>query len=161
MSELFVSRRYGYSIMSPADWSGAEASQAWSPPDWKAANSPLEPFDVISRADEPPWFRAASAPLPAGLADVNDWIDEYLTFGDPRCVPPRERQELISIDGAPGRLRASCGEVEVTLILEGRVYMFTLFLGSDRVTNGRALFDAFAATINLRPLEAEVPSPSP
>jgi hypothetical protein len=161
MSEPFVSRRYGYSMLHPADWTGAEASQTWSAPDWKAANSPLEPFDIISRENQPPWLRAASAPLPDGLSSVNDWIDEFLTFGDPNCAPPRGTQELISIDGAPGRLRDGCGEVEATIVLEGRVYMFTLFLASDRVTNGRELFDAFAATIDLRPEDAVLPSPRP
>src|SRR5688500_8824438 len=52
MSEPFVSRRYGYSMLHPADWTGAEASQTWSAPDWKAANSPLEPFDIISRENQ-------------------------------------------------------------------------------------------------------------
>ncbi len=160
MSESYVSWRYGYSVMYPADWSAAEASQTWWPPDWKAANSPLEPFDIISREDQPPWFRAASAPLPDGLPDVNDWIDEYLIFGDSTCVPPRDTQEPISIDGAPGRVRDRCGEVEATIVLEGRAYMFTLFLGSE-VLNGRELFDAFAATIDLRPEDAPLPSPSP
>jgi hypothetical protein len=161
MSELYVSGRYGYSVMYPADWSGAAASQTWWPPDWKAGGSAGEPFDFIDRGGELPAFRAASALLPDGSPDVNDWIDEFLTFGDPSCVPPRERQELISIDGAPGRLWDSCGEVEATIVLDGRVYMFTLFLGSDQVTNGRELFDAFAATIDLRPEDAALPSPSP
>ena len=159
MSELYTSRRYGYSVKHPADWSVAQASQTWWPPDWKADASPGEPFDHIGGAGEPPWFRAASALVPIGLADVNGWIDEYLTFGDPNCVPPRERSELISIDGAPGRLWDACGTVEATIVLEGRVYMFTLFV--DQVTNGRELFDALAATIDLRPEDAAVASPSP
>ena len=161
MSESYVSSRYGYSVMYPADWSAAESSQTWSPPDWKAANSPGEPFDMITVQNEALGLRAASAPLPEGLPNVNDWIDEYLTFGDPNCVPPRERQELISIDGAQGRLRDACGEVEATIVLGGRVYMFTLFLFNGPVTNGRELFDALAATIDLRPEDAALPSPSP
>ncbi len=161
MSESYVSRRYGYAVMYPADWSGAEASQTWWPPDWKAGNSPGAPFDLIAGPDGLSGLRAASAPLPDGLPDVNHWIDEYLTFGDPNCVPPRERQELISIDGAPGRLRDACGEVEATIVLGGRVYMFTLFLFDAEVTNGRELFDALAATIDLRPEDAALPSPSP
>jgi hypothetical protein len=111
--------------------------------------------------EERQWFRAASAPLPDGLPSVNDWIDEFLIFGDPSCVPPRVTQELISIDGAPGRLWDGCGTVEATVVLDGRVYMFTLWVGSDQVTNGRELFDAFAATIDLRPEDAVLTSSSP
>lgn len=161
MSELYVSSRYGYAVMYPADWSATVANQTWWPPDWKAEKSPGEPFDIIAGPNGLSGLRAASAPLPDGLPDVNDWIDEYLTFGDPDCVPPRERQELISIDGAPGRLRDACGEVEATIVLGERVYMFTLFLFNEPVTNGRELFDALAATIDLRPEDAALPSASP
>ncbi len=160
MSALYVSGRHGYSIRYPADWSVEGATEAWSPPDWKAATSLGQPFDFISDGGQPPILRAASAPLPDGVANVDDWIDEFLIFGDPNCVPPRETQEEVSIDGAPGRIWDSCGEVEATIVLDGRVYMFTLFLGSDLATNGRAIFDALAATIDLRPEDAVLPSPS-
>lgn len=159
MSDLYTSRRYGYSILYPADWSVKQATQAWWPPAWKADESPGEPFDRIGGAGEPPWFRAASALVPDGLPDVNDWIDEFLIFGDPNCVPPRETQEVISIDGASGRIWDGCGTVEATIVVEGRVYMFTLFV--DQATNGRELFDALAATIDLQPEYAGFPSPSP
>jgi hypothetical protein len=161
MSDLYTSRLHGYSILYPADWSVEEARVPWSPPAWKVAGSPQAPLDVIGAWDSPMFFRAGSAPLPQDLPDVNGWIDEYLTFGDPSCVPPRESQEEISIDGAPGRVRDSCGEVEATIVLEGRVYMFTLFTGGAPVANGRELFDALAVTIDLRPEDAEAPGPSP
>ena len=163
LTQVHVSERYGYTIRFPADWSSRQASQAWWPPDWKAEVSSEEPFDFIARGEEAPMVRAASAQLPEGLPSVNDWIDEYLTFSDvPGCAPSRETQELVRIDGAPGRLQDSCGQVEATVVVEGRVYMFTLFLGDDQVTNARELFDAFAETIDLSPEDAmESPSPSP
>lgn len=157
MSESYISERHGYSIALPGYWSATSASLPWSPPAWKLGGSPSARFDFMGHEDQPPWVRAASAPLPEGLPDVNDWIDEYLTFGDPSCVPPRESQEPITIDGAPGRLWDKCGEVEATVVLDGRVYMFTLFVGSDQVTNGRELFDALGATIDLRPEDAVAP----
>jgi len=160
MQQTFFSEWHGYTVSFPAKWSITHATQAWSPPDWKAGGSQGEPFDYLGGVAEPPWFRAASAPLPAGLPNVDDWIDEYLIFGDPNCVPPRESQELISIDGAPGRIWDDCGTVEATIVVDGRVYMFTLYVG-ERVTNGRELFDALAATIDLRPEDALLPSPSP
>ena len=160
MQQTFFSQLHGYTVSYPAGWSSIPATQTWWPPDWKAGGSPEKPFDFIDDGDGPPWFRAASATLPAGLPNVDDWIDEFLTFGDPNCVPPRERQEAITIDGASGRLWDSCATVEATVVLDGRVYMFTLYLG-DRVTNGRELFDALAATIDLRPEDAVLPSPSP
>lgn len=163
MTQVHVSQRYGYTIRFPADWSSRQASHPWWPPDWKSGVSSGDPFDYIAREEEPPIVRVASALLPEELANVDDWIDDYLTFSDaPGCAPQRETQELVRIDGAPGRLRDSCGEVEATVVVEGRVYLFTLFLGGDAVTNARELFDAFAETIDLRPEDAlESPSPSP
>ncbi len=163
MQRTFFSDRYGYTISYPVDWTVTSPSDPapWSPPTWRDGGSALDPFDFIESSPGPPWFRAASAQLPVGLADVDDWIDQNLTFSDvPGCAPPREEWEEISIDGAPGRLRDSCGEVEATVVTDGRVYLFTLFLGSDQVLNGRELFDALAATIDLRPEDAVLPSPS-
>ncbi len=161
MQQTFFSEWHGYTIAYPAGWSSSPATQAWSPPDWKAGGSETEPFDFLEGGGESPFVRAASAPLPTGVPNADDWIDEFLTFGDPKCVPPRERQEAITIDGAPGRLRDACGEIEATVVLDGHVYMFTLFIWNDGVTNGRELFDALAATIDLRPEDAVLPSPSP
>ena len=85
MSELYVSSRYGYSVMYPADWSGAEASQTWWPPDWKAGNSPGEPFDMISWSERghgvPGGLRAAP-----GRAAERERLD--------RRVPHLRRPEL-------------------------------------------------------------------
>ena len=161
MTQSYVSVRHGYSISYPAGWSNFIATAPWSPPEWKAGGSGVAPFDVLEAPEPPPLFRAASTALPEGLASVDDWIDEYLIFGDPSCVPPRETQELISIDGAPGRLSDGCAQVEATVVLDRRVYMFTLFLDGEHVTNGRELFDALAATIDLRPEDAARSSPSP
>jgi hypothetical protein len=163
MPRTFVSERHGYTISYPADWTTSSPADPgpWSPPDWKDGSSTVDPFDYIEGSAGGPLFRAASALLPVALPDVDGWIDENLTFSSvPGCAPPREEWEAIDIDGAPGRLRDSCGEVEATVVSDGRVYMFTLF-GSDQVTNGRQLFDALAATIDLRPEDAVLPSPSP
>ncbi len=163
MQRTFFSEWYGYTVSYPADWTAASAAGpgVWSPPEWKAGRLSQDPFDFVGTAAGPPGFRAASAQLPDGLPNVDDWIDEFLTYSTIlECAPPRKDWEPIQIDGAPGRLRDSCGEVEATVILDGRVYMFTLFLGEDRFTNGRELFDAMVATIDLRPEDAVLPSPS-
>lgn len=160
LSASYDSRLHGYSIRYPAGWFRAEGSQLWSPPAWKAGGS-YAPFDELVADGGSQRLRAASAQLPEGLPDVDAWIDEFLTFGDPNCVPPRERQERITIDGAPGRLRDACGEIEATVVIAGRVYMFTLFFEGGPVVNDREMFDEMAATIDLRPEDAVLPSPSP
>ena len=152
MTEPYVSALHGYSITLPADWSATPASQPWSPPAWKLGDSSA-PFDFLGQEDQPPWVRAASAPLPEGLPDVNHWIDEYLTFGDPSCVPPRETQEPITIDGAPGRLWDDCSEVEATVVQPLCTVLHQLDLLGEVVRELRPQFEA------LRP--AGVPSDPP
>jgi hypothetical protein len=78
--------------------------------------------------------------------------------------------ELVVIGGKAGRLRGFCGnspaaEIEATVVVDSRVYVFTLFSGVESgaiEADERALFDAFAATITLSPENAQVrPSVEP
>ena len=67
------------------------------------------------------------------------------------------------IDGRAGRFRGFCGsppatEVEATVVIDNRVYLFTFFggnEGTDSEAELRALFDAFVATVKLNPQDAE------
>jgi hypothetical protein len=159
MTERFESELYGYSIGHPADWTVQPGSELWSPTEDKE-----EAFDRISLGQSLS-FRAGSAVLPDGVS-ADEWIMQHLT--ETRylpCGPPRSTLEAVLIDGRPGRLRDSCGEVEATVVVGDRVYLFTYFLGSredPEPSGGRPVFDAFAATIRLTPETAERPaSPTP
>jgi hypothetical protein len=161
MTERFDSKLYGYSIGHPADWTPRPAADLWYPEDWDRTD---EPFDFVSLGQVLD-FRAASAVIPNG-ASVDEWIMQYMTMTDePTCGPPRNTLEEILIDGHRGRLRDNCGEVEATVVVGDRVYLFTYYVGSGvdpEPSRGRPVFDAFAATIQLTPETAEVPpSPAP
>ncbi len=88
---------------------------------------------------------------------IDEWIDRAVGYQPGGCGVPRSEQPEITIDGQPGRVWEGCpGEIEATVVVGGRVYLFTLF--GDGVS--RALFDAYASTIDLRPEEAASPAPS-
>ncbi len=166
LTEAFDSA-YAYSIAYPADWTATAAAEVWSPEEWLAAGAPEEPFDWIRSSSEryqDAALRAASGLLPEG-ASADDWIRQYV-IGEAggACDPPRETTEAIVIDGHPGRLRDLCGEIEATVVAERRVYVFTLFVRySDPPvkTGARELFDALAATIQLRPDDPPALTPAP
>lgn len=168
LSEGFTSGSYGYSLRIPAGWQSEPGTSTWSPPDWKASNTPPDPFDFLVAPAGMPVLRAASAVLPDG-AVADDWINEFITHSPVAgCAPPRNALEPVVIDGQAGRLRGFCGlgalEIEATVVVAGRVYVFTLFLGSDWTAgeaNARAWFDAFVSTIQLQPEDARSPSASP
>ncbi len=61
---------------------------------------------------------------------------------------PRSQQAEITIDGQSGRIAECPNEIEATVVVGGRLYLFTL--SHDR-SDARAVFDAFAATIDLTP----------
>jgi hypothetical protein len=72
------------------------------------------------------------------------------------CGVPRSEKLEIIIDGQAGRVWEGCpGEIEANVVVGQRVYVFTLF--GDGIS--RALFDAYASTIDLRPEEAASPAP--
>jgi hypothetical protein len=164
LTETFVSSKFGYTIRYPADWVADVATgvDPWSPAD--VTDPMAEPLDYIA----PPGsvaFRAGSTLIPDG-AVVDEWIRQYLTMSSVvGCNPPRTDLEPVTIDGQPGRLRGFCNpgdEVEATVVVGRRVYLFTLFLGDrvDTEAGERALFNALLATIDLRP-EAALVAPSP
>ena len=164
LTEPFTSAIHGYALVYPDGWRVRRAETPWWPPDWKQRGAPETSFDWITSPLESRAFRAASVAAPRGVS-IDDWIDEYMTFSDqPGCAPARVTLPEIVIDGRPGRVRDSCDEVEATVVVGQRVYLFTLFAldgeldGQSR--NARALFDEFAATIDLRPAAA-VASPTP
>jgi hypothetical protein len=175
MTQSFTSENYGYSIRYPADWRVDPATTFWSPPEWKANGSDIGELDLIAPVGDDALFRAASALAP-DAASVDDWIAEFITFSPTAdCNPPRETLEPVVIDGKAGRLRGFCGnppatEIEATVVVGNRVYVFTLFRGGGEGSGAieadeRALFDAFAATITLSPENAQarpsiVPGPS-
>ena len=90
---------------------------------------------------------------------IDDWVDQSVVHYEPGsvCGAPRSELPEVTIDGQPGRITLDCpGEIEATVVVDGRLYLFTLV--GDGVS--RALFDAYAATIDLRPEEAASPAPS-
>jgi hypothetical protein len=105
-------------------------------------------------------FLGASTEVPDGVS-LDEWVDA--TVARYSFCAPRSQQPEISIDGQPGRV-AECAadpdtvEIAATVVVDGRLYLFTLLSRRD---DTRALFDAFVDTIDLRPEDAAVPSSTP
>ena len=138
LTQTFTSRWYGYSVRYPADpWGTVPATTQFDPVAWAAANGPTSWMDVIRPVTDG-FLRIASARVPDGQ-DGETWMATY--FG-PDCSTGCED---VVIDGQPGRLSVDPYEIEATVIVDERAYVFTLFTGQGEIKDGRALFDAFGS----------------
>lgn len=144
LTRTFVSPRNGFSINHPERAAVTPAKQLWG-----FSKQVDDGFDVVETGLAAV-FKGTSTPTPDGFS-IDERIDEYPS-GDyvlPRgCGAPRSQQAEITIDGQPGRIAECPNHIEATVATGGRLYLFTL--SHDR-NDARAVFDAFAATIELRP----------
>lgn len=149
LTTTFVSPRNGFSIKHPGRVAITRARQLWG------FNKQVDDgFDVVETGLAAV-FKGASTDLgsiPAGsFRTIDARIDEYLaeeSVSPGGCGIPRSDQAEITIDGQPARIAECPNRIEVTVVADGRLYLFTL--ASVR-PDARAVFDAFAATIDLTP----------
>lgn len=161
LTTTFVSPTYGYSFKYLDRGGLAPATELWDPVNQSPVNDLgsasaryLDQFDTVETGLAA-FFMSASTEIPDGVS-IDGWVDaavtKYLPAG---CYAPRGQQEEITIDGHSGRISEDCpDEIVATVVVDGRLYLF--MQGHSR-SDGRAFFDAFAATIDLRPKAAAVP----
>jgi len=161
LTKTFVSPTYGYSFAYIRGITPASAR--WDP----ASGSPYDDaFDTVETGLGAV-FQGASTEIPEGVS-IEDWTDATLarlvtTRGHP--CSPRSKPAPITIDGQPGRISevgvqgtVCTGQIVATVVVQGRLYVF--MLGHSR-SDARAFFDAWVATIDLRPQDAALPSRTP
>jgi hypothetical protein len=148
LTTSFVSPTNGFSIKHPDRAAAEPARDLWG----------LDQVETGLGA----FFQGASTEIPDGVS-IDEWVNDYVSSAD--CDVPRSQQVEITIDGQSGWLwecpgdlseTGDTGEIHATVVAGGRLYLFTLL--HDR-SDARAVFDAFAATIDLIP-ETAVDDPS-
>jgi hypothetical protein len=146
LTTTFVSPRNGFSMKHPDRVALTPAKQLWG-----FSEQVDDGFDVVETGLAAV-FKGASTN--SGFGDegsIDERVDEY--FSDDYVLPggcgvPRSQQEEITIDGQSGKISECANRIEATVVAGGRLYLFTLL--HDR-GDARAVFDAFAATIDLTP----------
>jgi hypothetical protein len=158
LTQQFTSTLYGYSIRYPAGWIAAPGSVLFDPVPFASAGGPSEWIDTFVPGAGSGLLRIASARVPDGVV-AETWIDE--TYMECLAACQATLEDTV-IGGQPAKLRdAGDGELEATAIIDGRAYVFTLFQGqADGLTEPRAWFDAFLATVEFHP-ENAAPSAIP
>jgi hypothetical protein len=146
LTTTFVSPRNGYTIKHPDGVVLTAAKQLWG-----FSKQVDDGFDVVE-SDSAAVFKGASTTMAfGGEGSVNERVDEYLsdeTVLPGGCGVPRSQQAEITIDGQPSRISECENRIEASVVAGGRLYLFTLLHNRP---DARAVFDAFAATIDLTP----------
>ncbi|MBA2721160.1 MAG: hypothetical protein H0U52_18250 [Chloroflexi bacterium] len=148
LTKTFVSPRNGFSVKHPERVVLTPAKQLWG-----LSQQVDDGFDVVETGLAVV-FKGASTG--SGLGDersssTDERVDEYLSDDyvlPGGCGVPRSQQAEITIDGQSGRISECPNRIEATVVAAGRLYFFTLV--HDR-SDAKAVFDAFAATIDLTP----------
>jgi hypothetical protein len=156
MTTTFVSPTYGYSFKYLDRGPVRLPTEPWDPVNQQSDTS-INRFDAVETGLGA-YFEAASTEIPNGVS-IDGWVDEYVTpMAAGGCGVPRGEQAEIIIDGQSGRI-AECDHTEATVVAGGRLYLF--ILRGPRGEGARMVFDAWVATIDLRPEDAAVPSSTP
>jgi hypothetical protein len=164
----FTSERYGFSSEIPPDFGTRPSTKAWVVPESDQTSG--NEWDMFGDTAHVATWSASSIRVPAGVTE-EAWIEAYRQGQDdpslpPGCNPSAEPVSPVTIDGRAGSLRLGCGELEVLVFADDRVYSFAGWTSSTTapgVPDGfRTLFDAWLATITLDPDSAlETPTASP
>ena len=150
LTSTFVSPRNGYSVDYVDRGAGTvtPATQLWEPDERVDTG-----FDVIETGLGAV-FKGASADVSTIGSDgvsIDQRVDEYLSVAPGAadgCGVPRSEQAEVAIDGSEGRVAECSNHIEATVVVGGRLYLFTLTHDRD---DARAIFDAFIATVALTP----------
>jgi hypothetical protein len=146
LTTTFVSARNGFSMKHPDRAAVTPAKQLWG------FNKDVDDgFDVVETGLAAVFKGASTNNGFGGDGTTDERVDEYLaddTVLPDGCGVPRSEHAKITIDGLSGRISECENRIEATVIAGGRLYLFTL---EHTRSDARALFDAFAATIDLTP----------
>ena len=147
LTKTFVSPRNGFSIKYPDTARVTPAKQIWG-----FAREKDDDVDLVETGLNAVLRGASTGAVTDGGfvagSDVDGWIDYMVEDVPGVCHVPRSQQPEISIDGQPGRISECPNRIDATVLAGGRLYVFTLV--HDR-SDARAVFNAFAATIDLTP----------
>lgn len=152
LTTTFVSSRNGFSIKHPdsAVLRPANVMDGWDPGDEESDGG----VDVVE-TDHGLVFKGASIKAPEWEGSIDGFVDDITPGG---CGATRSEQAEITIDGRSGWIAECPGEIDAIVVAGDRLYLFTLL--HDR-NDARAVFDAFAATIDLTPETAGDPNDAP
>lgn len=147
----YASRRNGYDVRIPPDWTATDASTGWSY--GTIPNEFADQFwDRLAAPGGVPRFFGTSQKLPSGTVGA-DWICTALSAG-PTSTCATDAFTNVSVGGVTASMAQSHTiEFAVATVVGGRGYLFS-FAAASATRDQRQLLDTLLAGIRLQPEQA-------
>ena len=160
----FSSAVFGYDARYPLGWEVEPGTRRGSPAELALGEAPGSPavhwdhFTPNLDSAIGATLLATAAVMPGGMSE-DQWIEAYqapqVAQAGRDCIPRRATWDAIPIDGHAGGIYVGCFFAEAIVFAGGRAYVFSYvhFSGQQAAveTSGRALLEAFLATVTLHP----------
>jgi hypothetical protein len=147
-SRRFTSDLYGYSIDIPASWGANPATTRWSiasPPDSRHEAPTADVVDMSTYFERPARFSVVATPVPAEF-DLETWTLANVglpselspeTYGRWSCRsgdsvflnPGKPAWGAWTIGDQNGMFREACGDIDATVVVNGRLYVIRSWTG--------------------------------
>jgi hypothetical protein len=160
LTQPFSSKRHGYSISIPANWTVKAATVPW-PAGVQAASPPDPMLDVFADPSDPTRsLVVVSQPLANGRTPAA-WLAAYEASAPNLpavCWPAPDQMEQATINRQPAWIHgglSNCTFTEAVTFAGSRVYEVTAYFPFGLAPIDRTLFDAVLATVGFEPAAAD------
>ncbi len=157
----YASKRYGFSIAHPADWTEDPAEHDWTlATDAAWPNAATEHFELPIE-NQGVGVSVWSAPVDPGTS-VDSWFRAYCQKNNVDCTGVLDRAAAATMDGHAASLVTFDDVPHALFVVDGRIYAIACWRPDDdpavsKYSGSRRLVEAFLSTMRLLPRD---PAPS-
>jgi hypothetical protein len=159
----YASKRYGFSIGHPADWTVRPATRAWLfPADANVYGPPNTGTENFDAANGDIGASAWSVAVKPGTT-VDTWLQTYCPVAEytSPCTTIQSLTVSASMDGHAGSLVRFTDDTQAFFLVNNRMYVVAIWRSEDFIPGGVSrLLEGYLSTMHLLP-GGPAPSASP
>ena len=151
----YVSKRYGFSIAHPADWTEDPADH-----DWTLAKDAVWPNTATEHFELPIENQGVGVSVWSVAVDpgtsVDSWLRAYCQKNNVDCTGILDRAVAATMDGHPGSLVTFDDVPHALFLVDGRIYVIACWRPDNdpsvlKYSGSKRLVEAFLSTMHLLP----------
>jgi hypothetical protein len=148
----YVSKRYGFSIAHPLDWTEDPSDH-----DWTMAKDAADPLNMGPEhfGGDSVGVSVWSVAVDPGTS-VDSWLETYCQKNNVDCTGIQDRAVAATMDGHPGSLVTFDDVPHALFLVDGRIYAIACWRADDdptvlKYSGSKRLVEAFVSTMDLLP----------